>query len=175
MKFLKPDLHISWLSEIDIAYWYEKGIRCILIDLDNTISPWRKTGITEDALDLIDRARKAGVTVVLFTNAKEERAREAAWNAGISYYSSARKPFPYRYKKAIAELSLTKAKVMAVGDQVFTDVLGGNVAGCTTVLTSPLSPVEFIGTRVMRFFEKHIAGRKITYREDAKPASPSGS
>ena len=166
MKLLKPDLCVDRLSEIDVGYWYNQGIRCILIDLDNTISPWRETRIIKEALDLVERSRRVGVTVVIFTNAKEDRAREAAWNAGVSYYASARKPFPFRYKKARTELSLSKTEIMAVGDQVFTDVLGGNLAGCVTVLTQPLSPVEFAATRVMRVLEKCIAGRKIVFHEE---------
>jgi len=165
MSLLKPDLNVERLTDIDINEWYHKGIRCILIDLDNTISPWGKTNITEDATVMIANARKAGVTVVLFSNAREVRVREGAWNAGVSYYAAARKPFTYKYKRAFADLSLACTEVMTIGDQIFTDVLGGNIAGCTTVLISPLSEREFSGTKLLRFLEKFLVGRKLVYRD----------
>lgn len=168
MKLLKPDLCVDRLPEIDIGFWYNKGIRCILIDLDNTVALWKHPVFTDEAGDFIARARQTGITVVLFSNAPERRVREAAWNAGISYYAYTRKPFPYRYHKAIADLSLSKTEVMAIGDQVFTDVLGGNLAGCTTVLTSPISEREYSATRVMRLMERLLTGRKLVFQEPGR-------
>ncbi|MCL1849480.1 MAG: YqeG family HAD IIIA-type phosphatase [Clostridiales bacterium] len=169
MKYLEPDLCVEYLSEIDICDWYARGIRCILIDLDNTISHWRKTAITDDAREMIGKARDAGLTVVIFSNASEERAKEAAWDAGIGYYAPAMKPLPKRYRKAITELSLENHEIMAIGDQVFTDILGGNLSGCTTVLISPLSEVEHSGTKLIRLLERIVTGRKITYKDDQYP------
>ena len=40
-----------------------------------------------------------------------------------------------------------------IGDQVFTDILGGNRMGLFTILVVPINKREFIGTRVMRKFE----------------------
>ena len=168
MKLLKPDISVDSLSEIDIAFWKRRGIRCILVDLDNTVAPWRKTDMTDEARQLIAQCRDAAIMVVLFTNAPEKRAREAAWKAGISYYAPARKPFLFRYRKAIAELGVSAAETMAVGDQIFTDILGGNLMGCATVLTSPLSATEYRGTKLLRFLEKHIAGRKLVFRDETE-------
>jgi len=168
MKLLKPDLCADNLSCIDIAFWCAQGIRCILIDLDNTVAPWRKTDMTDEARQLIAQCRDAAIMVVLFTNAPEVRAREAAWKAGIGYYASARKPFPFHYRKAIAELGVNATETMTVGDQIFTDVLGGNLMGCVTVLTSPLSATEYRGTKLLRFLEKYIAGRELVFRDETE-------
>ncbi|MCL1804440.1 MAG: YqeG family HAD IIIA-type phosphatase [Clostridiales bacterium] len=165
MKFLKPDLDVGRLGDIDVSDIYDKGIRCIFADLDNTIALWRRPELTGEAAAFVAAAREKGISVVIFTNAKEDRAREAAWEAGLAYYALARKPFPFKYHKAIAELGYRKSEVLAVGDQIFTDVLGGNLAGCTTALTSPLSGNEFAGTKALRFAEKLIAGRKLVYQE----------
>ncbi len=162
MKLLQPDLTVDCLSDLDLADWYGRGIRAIFIDLDNTISPWRQNSVTGEARQLIDKARQAGITVVLFTNAGEIRAREVAWSLGISYYAAAKKPFAAMYRKAMGELALAGSEVLAIGDQVFTDVLGGNRAGCITVLTSPLSEEEYAGTKFLRFLER-LAGRKAVF------------
>jgi HAD superfamily phosphatase (TIGR01668 family) len=165
MKLLKPDLEIHSLSDIDIDYYFDKGVRCILTDLDNTIALWRRTSLTDEALGFIAEAKEKSITVIIFTNAKEDRAKETAWNAGLAYYALARKPFTFNYKRAFSELGYDKTQVMAVGDQVFTDVLGGNLAGCVTVLTSPLSETEFWGTKILRLAEKFVAHRNLSYQE----------
>ena len=175
MKILKPDLCVEGLSDIDLGYWYRRGIRCILVDLDNTISPWGTTMITEEAKDLVEKSRSVGISVILFTNAAEARAREIAWDVGISYYASAKKPLPFYYKKAITELSYADGEIMTVGDQIFTDVLGGNLNGCITVLTSPLSSEEFSGTKMLRLLEKLIVGRKIVFRDRLYSANGGSS
>jgi HAD superfamily phosphatase (TIGR01668 family) len=163
MRLLQPDLTVDSLNELDIPYWYGLGIRGIFLDLDNTIAPWRQNSITGEARDLIARARGAGIAVVLLTNAGEGRVREAAWSLGVGYYAFARKPFPAAYRKAMKELALAGHEVMAVGDQLFTDVLGGNLAGCATVLIAPLAEREHSGTKLLRLLER-LTGRKAAFR-----------
>ena len=170
MRILEPDMCVERLSDIDCNYWYGKGIRCVLVDLDNTISPWAKVEITDDAKAFIEKSKNAGVMVVLFSNATEGRVREAAWNAGINYYASARKPFPFRYKKAIAELSFCNTQILTIGDQVFTDVLGGNLTGCATILVAPLSEAEYVGTKFLRILERMIVRRKIVFQDELYPS-----
>ena len=164
MGLLKPSLSIEHLSDIDLDRWHNDGIRCILIDLDNTVTPWGKMEITDETLDLISRSRDMGITVMLFSNAREHRAREAARLMGVGYFSLTMKPLPFRYLKAIAALGFKNPQIMTIGDQVFTDVLGGNLVGCTTVLITPLSEAEYTGTKVLRYFERLIVGRKIVYK-----------
>jgi len=170
-KFLKPDLYADLLTDIDFDVWREKGIRCVLVDLDNTIAPWRNTQITDEGKAMIVKAREAGMVVALFTNAPEHRAREAAWNAGVGYFHSAMKPFPGKYKKAIRELGVSSSEIMCIGDQIFTDVLGGNLMGCVTVLVPPISEREFSGTKILRFLERFLAGRKLFFKKKPCPNS----
>jgi predicted HAD superfamily phosphohydrolase YqeG len=40
-----------------------------------------------------------------------------------------------------------------VGDQVFTDILGGNRSGLFTILVKPLARREFVGTKINRTLE----------------------
>ena len=169
MPFLKPDLIVESLRDIDIANCYAIGIRCFLIDLDNTITPWHSLEISGAAKELIRKSKEAGITAVLFSNATEERTREAAWNAGISYYAAAKKPFPYRYRQVMHDLSYSAQEIMMIGDQLFTDVLGGNLSGCRTVLVSPLTKREFVGTRLLRLLERHLAGRRAGLLDRIKP------
>ena len=169
MPFLKPDLIVESLRDIDIAHCYAIGIRCFLLDLDNTIAPWHSPEISGVATELIRKSKEACITVVLFSNSTEERTRKAAWSAGISYYAAAKKPFPFRYRQVMRELSYRPEEIMTIGDQLFTDVLGGNLSGCRTLLVSPLSEKEFTGTRLLRFLERRLAGRRARFLDRIQP------
>jgi uncharacterized protein len=70
------------------------------------------------------------------------------------------KPLPGAFRKAVAELGLEAAHVAMVGDQVFTDVLGGNWAGCKTILVKPLSDNALPHTKLVRNLEARVLGEK---------------
>jgi predicted HAD superfamily phosphohydrolase YqeG len=55
-----------------------------------------------------------------------------------------------------------------VGDQLFTDILGGNAAGFTTILVDPLSVRERAWTRFVRGIERTLLRRKIAYGEEGR-------
>ena len=159
-KLLKPAIKISSLHDLDLVYWYNRGVRGILIDLDNTISPWRQNNVTNEARSFIKKCNEQGIKIALFTNAKPERAYEVAASLNIPCYPYARKPFPGQYKKVLASLGFWPAQTMTIGDQIFTDILGGNLAGCLTVLIPPLESTEYCGTKILRFFERLIGVRQ---------------
>ena len=166
MKLLQPTIVIDTLDALDLAYWHQQGIRGIFIDLDNTIAPWRQTAISAEARAFFGRAKEANLQVLLFTNAMEKRAREAALTVGVNALGMARKPFPGGYRRALQMVQLAPHQVMSIGDQVFTDVLGGNLAGCTTVLLPPLAEKEYWGTKLLRRFERMV-GMYRPYRQSA--------
>jgi hypothetical protein len=167
IRLLKPSSNVENLEMIDLKKWYQRGIRGVLIDLDNTISPWRKNDITGEALDFFQRAAAEKIQVMLFTNAKAERAGQAAANAGIPYFPSATKPLPWRFQKAARSLGLKPNQTLMVGDQIFTDILGGNLAGCVTVLVPPLEENEYGGTKILRMMERMV-GIHQKFRRNSK-------
>ena len=166
VALLKPDIQIRSLADLDLFRLRQKGIKAVLIDLDNTISPWRQNRITREARDFFRRAAAEGIRVILFTNAKEPRARKAAAAAGLEVFPAAKKPFPGSYARIREQLGLKPAQILTIGDQIFTDTLGGNLAGCTTVLIPPLENNEYGGTKILRFLER-LVGVRQTFRRPA--------
>jgi len=156
IRVLRPALTVNSLQEINLKDWYQRGIRGVLIDLDNTISPWRKNNITSEAFDFFERASELKIPVILFTNAAKARADLAAEMVKVPCYPLARKPFPWKYKRVIIEMGLQPHQILTIGDQIFTDTLGGNLAGCITILIPPLEEREHWGTKILRFWERRI-------------------
>jgi hypothetical protein len=149
------------LEEIQLEELWEAGMRGILLDLDNTIAPWNNDEVTAQASNFIVKAKEKQFMICLFSNARVVRAKRVAEVLQIPYYAPAYKPFKKAYKQALNIMKLSPEKVMVIGDQLFTDVLGGNRAGCFTILVTPLNKNEFSGTKIIRFLERAICKRKI--------------
>jgi HAD superfamily phosphatase (TIGR01668 family) len=165
MKRLDPKIRIDALAQLDLKELRQRGFKGILIDLDNTISPWRQDRITEEARVFFRDAKALGFEICHFTNAKEYRAAPVSQKLEIRCFPKAGKPFGSRYRIALGEMKLEASETLMIGDQIFTDVLGGNRAGCHTVLLPPLHPKnEFIGTKCLRVLERILGYRQTVRR-----------
>ncbi|PKM87878.1 MAG: YqeG family HAD IIIA-type phosphatase [Firmicutes bacterium HGW-Firmicutes-12] len=157
--YLKPKLIVSAIDRISLSELWNDGIRGLIIDLDNTICPWRQSDVIMEADVLIKDALQRKYKVCLISNASSKRTQRIAKLYGIPFFAPAYKPSKYAFKKAIALMGLKEKEVSVVGDQLFTDILGGNRSGCYTILVPPLSKEEFIWTRFMRLLEKTTMSR----------------
>ncbi|HHZ17249.1 MAG TPA: YqeG family HAD IIIA-type phosphatase [Peptococcaceae bacterium] len=164
MEILKPDLMVTSLADINLQEFRQKEMRGIIIDLDNTISPWKANYISAEADCFLREALALGYQVCLLTNARKKRSEKLVRKYSIHCLPFALKPRKRAFLKALALMGLPAHQVLVIGDQVFTDVLGGNRAGCFTVLVPALSKKEFVGTKVMRLFE-NLVKTDITYRK----------
>lgn len=153
MNILKPDLVINSLTEINLEYYKKRAMRGIIIDLDNTIVPWHLDCITAEADLFLREALALEYRICLLTNASKKRTENIAQQYDLYYLSSACKPRKRAFVHALQLIGLSADEVLVIGDQVFTDVFGGNRAGCYTILVPALSKKEFIGTKVFRFLE----------------------
>ena len=117
----------------------EKGIRLLLADLDNTLVPYGVPLPTDEVRAWNEGLRAAGVTLfVLSNNRHADRPRIFSESLGIPFIGHAGKPKTPSFFKAMEQMGVTKEQTAIVGDQIFTDVLGGNRAGVTTILVQPI-------------------------------------
>jgi len=156
IRYLRPKRQLNSLKEIDLARFWKQGKRGLVLDLDNTISPWREEEVTPEADSLIREALRLNYKVCLLSNASSRRVETIARQYNIPFVAPALKPLKKPYRKAMALMNLRSEEVIAVGDQIFTDVLGGNRSGCYTVLVPPLKKKEFVWTRLMRAVESLV-------------------
>jgi predicted HAD superfamily phosphohydrolase YqeG len=56
-------------------------------------------------------------------------------------------------------MDLNYNQVTVIGDQIFTDVLGGNRLNLHTILVNPINRKEFFFTRLVRLVEKFVMKR----------------
>jgi len=153
---LKPGLKVASLKEIDLRKLYDQGKRGIIIDLDNTLTLWQGIHLPDQSRRFIEEALAKSYRLCLLSNASKNRTAAIAGQYNLFFVPLAGKPARKAFREAMRLLDLPADKVIVVGDQIFTDVLGGNRAGCFTVLVPPLGPREFIWTKLMRMLERFV-------------------
>jgi HAD superfamily phosphatase (TIGR01668 family) len=159
-KYFFPDLVLSSFLDLDRAMLLQRGIRGLVFDLDNTIVR-RDASFLSPAADLKLRDLLAGgFRVAIVSNNGSVRVSSLAGTLGVPYVSRAVKPFGAGFKRAMRLTGTGRRETAVVGDQIFTDVLGGNLLGLYTILVRPLPGREFIGTRLIsRPLEKLVLAR----------------
>ncbi len=156
MGRLVPSHRFREVTEITPEFLASIGIAGLLVDIDNTIVPWRGENPSDGIREWFERLKEAGLSAALFSNAGGSRAARMSKTLGVPVVAPAGKPFRSGYKRGLIILKLDKGSVAAIGDQVFMDVFGGNRAGVTTILVEPVSQREFAGTRLLRQAEKLV-------------------
>ena len=116
-----------------------RGIKLLLADLDNTLVPYGVPLPDQKVMNWRDELHAYGITLfVLSNNRHESRPRVFSEGLEVPYIGHAGKPKTRSFYKAMEQMHVTKEQTAIIGDQIFTDVLGGNRAGVTTILVKPI-------------------------------------
>jgi uncharacterized protein len=156
LDFFRPRLYAPRISHIDPRELRVRGIRGAIVDLDNTLVGFRALVPLEEDAQWIERAKQAGVQVLVLTNNATPWAAEVAKNLGVPCIPRARKPLPHGFRRALNVLELEPHEAVVIGDQLFTDVLGAKLAGLDVILVDPLVRHDPWNTRPLRWMEKVV-------------------
>lgn len=156
LKWLRPRQTVGFLTEIDIDGLLLRGIRGLLLDLDNTIVAWDQHDVEHQVQEWIHQAKASALSLCLVTNAKSDRVERAIKPLGIPYVALARKPMLRGFRKAMHMLGTAPNETAMVGDQIFTDVLGANLLGVYSILIELPDPKEQWWMKGTRRLEKWV-------------------
>ncbi len=159
LQKLCPKLQADSVLDLDSQELQKVGIRGIIFDLDNTLVEWKQENLSQETIDLISRFKDAGFKICIISNALEYRVEAVARLLSVPYVSRAVKPRKLPFKKALELMGTTPEETAVVGDQLFTDILGGNRMELYTIWTPPLSSTEFFSTRAVRQLERMVIKR----------------
>jgi HAD superfamily phosphatase (TIGR01668 family) len=135
----------------------EKGFESALIDLDNTLLPWRDMEVPPSTKEWINRCRGAGLRLCLVSNSRfRKRVHLLSEELGVPCAEGRLKPSVEGFLNALKIVHSPPERAVMIGDQLFTDVWGGNRVGLTTIWVKPMHPREFIGTKISRILERLI-------------------
>ncbi len=161
MSLVRPWRRERAITDVDVDELAASGVRCVLFDRDNTVVP-RDTGVApESVMDWICRVREAGIALCMVSNNFHSQQVEAsAAELGCAVVHHAMKPAPFAVRRALAIVGVDASEAVLIGDQVFTDVMAGNLAGVRTILVEPQSTSDLWYTHIFRVFERAIGARR---------------
>ncbi len=156
MKNYIPDIYQKSIYLIDYSKLLSSGIDTLLFDLDNTILEPKEKEISSKAKDLFVSLKQKGFKIIIFSNSSKKRVLRSSKYLGVRGVYFALKPLGYKFKKLINEYDFDKNKMAIIGDQLLTDILGGNKIGIKTILVVPITIDDSIFTIFNRFIERRI-------------------
>lgn len=156
---LRPDAYAATLAEIAHDDLWARGIRGIILDLDNTCCGYHQPHLAEGVADWVIEARRRGFRLVMVSNNFRERVAAIGAQLDVPGIPNALKPLPFGFLRALRVLGTARRATTVIGDQLLTDVLGAKMLGMHAVLTEPLVPKDFPLTRVLRALERIVFKR----------------
>lgn len=154
---LRPDLVVDAAHHVTPELLGRHGIRGLMVDLDDTLIPSAAHELEGHHRSWFAALRDAGIPTLILSNGERQRVLRVAAELGVEGLPLVGKPFVFAFRRGLARLGTPAAETAMVGDQLFTDVLGANLAGLTSILVTPLSGGR-AHTRVVRRFERMILG-----------------
>lgn len=154
--FIYPNEYFKKIENIDIEFLQKNKIKALILDMDNTLINYKKEmpkTIEKWAKELIGQ----GVKLYIVSNSnKKEKVKKIADLLGVSYVYFAKKPLKFGLLKAKKDLGENAKNIAVVGDQIFTDVIGGNRCKMFTILIDAIEEKDFWYTAWKRPIEKRI-------------------
>lgn len=156
MKKYIPKMYQPSIYDIPYEVLKEKGITHLLFDLDNTIIPPHIGKANKKTKDLFGRLKKMGFTIIIFSNSGKKRVEPFGSYLEVEVHPSSIKPLRKGFYHVFNQYDLKKEQVTIIGDQLVTDIIGGNRVGIMTILIDPISSKDKIFTKWNRLREHYI-------------------
>ncbi|MBE6712361.1 MAG: YqeG family HAD IIIA-type phosphatase [Ruminococcaceae bacterium] len=151
---LIPDLICDTVYDIPFSDYYEKGIRAIAFDIDNTLVSYDTPEPDEKLTAFLFSLRDMGFSIAFVSNNDASRVERFNASLGFSANPDAHKPLTGCLKKVMKKFGVKKSEFLMVGDQLLTDALCARLAGVAVVTVPPIQPVENRFFRLKRRIEK---------------------
>lgn len=153
---LKPTVKLNRITDITADMLKKFNIKALLLDVDNTMSTHHGTVLVDGLTDWISEMLQNGIKLIVLSNSKKKRISPFAEKIGLPFISLGCKPLPFGYIRGAKSLSEKLKNTAIVGDQIFTDVLGGNAVGVKTILLTPIKLEDGLSFKIRRKLEKSV-------------------
>lgn len=151
-----PNAYFNKVEEITIEFLQKNKIKALILDIDNTLIDYSHV-MTESVEKWAKDLKGQGVKLYIVSNTnKKKKVEKVSERLDIPYIFFAKKPLKMGFKKAQKHLKENSENIAVVGDQIFTDVIGGNRARMFTILVDPINEKDFWYTKWKRPIERRI-------------------
>ncbi len=140
MSVFKANSYVNKITNISPYYFLENNIEAVLVDLDNTVIDPKNDEIEEDVYTWLATMKENNIAICFVSNRfNQEKEAELTNKLQTKVIMRAYKPLAKGLKEALEHLEISSEVVCLIGDQTFTDVIGGNLVGLHTIKVNPLN------------------------------------
>lgn len=140
---LLPRIIVTELPDVTPELLRSKGIRLLMLDFDNTIVPYTTNIPTDKMEQWLKTILPSDITLCVVSNSKRDRVKIFCQKYGLPCITHSQKPFQKGIRECLNRFGILAEQAALVGDQIFTDTLGANCAGATSILVKPINNHNF--------------------------------
>ena len=135
---LLPKIIVPALTDVSVDLLHSRGVQLLMLDFDNTIVPYTTSTPTQEMQAWLEAMTKSDIQLCVVSNSHKDRVKIFCQKHGIACITHAKKPFSKGIKECLAKFGLQPRDCALVGDQIFTDTMGANAVGVTSILVSAI-------------------------------------
>ena len=151
-----PNIYYNNVNEIKIGFLIKNKIKALILDVDNTLID-RNKNLSKEIIEWSNELQGQGIKMYILSNTnKKEKVRAVAEKLSIPYEMFAKKPFKKGFLKIQKILNIKPENIAVVGDQLFTDIIGGNRCNMFTILVDPVDKKDYWYTAWKRPLENKL-------------------
>ncbi len=140
---LLPTLITPRLTDLTPQQLRLRNIRLLMMDFDNTIVPYTTSTPTKEMDRWLREMKRSDIKLCVVSNSKKDRVKIFCNKYGIDCITHSRKPFPKGIRQCLEKYEISELHCALVGDQIFTDTLGANCCGVTSILVEAIDNHNF--------------------------------
>ena len=135
---LLPKIIVPALTDVSEELLLHRGVKLLMLDFDNTIVPYTTSIPTEEMESWLRHMAASNIQLCVVSNSKKSRVKIFCEKYGIDCITHANKPFPKGIRECLEKYQMSPNECALVGDQIFTDTLGANCTGVTSILVQAI-------------------------------------
>ena len=160
-----PNAYLKGVQDITIDFLKENNIKALILDVDNTLIDYYKN-LSEEKVNWAKNLQEQGIILYILSNTnKKAKVEMVANKLGIPFEMFAKKPSKKGFIRTQKKMNIPFENIGVVGDQIFTDVIGGNRCNMFTILVDPVDKKDYWYTAWKRPMEK-IIKKRIHYKNE---------
>ncbi|MCU5746415.1 YqeG family HAD IIIA-type phosphatase [Staphylococcus sp. SQ8-PEA] len=155
-KYFLPNAYVSSIHNLDWNLLAQSGVKGVITDLDNTLVGWDESEPTEEVRNWFRKLNELNITVTIVSNNNEARVARFCESLDVDYIFQAQKPRGKSFQKAIDQMKISSNDIVVIGDQMLTDVFGGNRRDLYTIMVVPVKQTDGLITKFNRMIERRL-------------------
>ncbi len=161
------DYAFEKVTDIPVAFLKKEQIRALVLDIDNTLTTHDNPQPAKGVMQWLDDVKDAGIKMLVVSNNKPHRVKPFADMLKLEFVANGAKPLTKGINYAVKTMGVEKKYTAAIGDQIFTDVLGANFSKIRMIYVKPIEHETTAFFKLKRFLEKpFLPKRFISFNKD---------